>query len=96
MKRIQLLVFGLAYSVGAMAGDFRFEYEPRELATVEGLHQVYDRLESEAHTYCRKRFPITDLVGLRHCQNTAVGQTVEMIGNPQLVAYAADGRGSSS
>lgn len=87
MRRILLTAVAFVWSAGAAAADFRFEYERSELVTAEGVQQVYDRLETEANKYCRQRFPVADLVGLRYCRTTAIEAAVSGIGNPNLIAY---------
>lgn len=89
MRRIFIAAVAFAWSAGAAAGDFRFEYEPTELVTAEGVQQVYDRLESEANRFCRQRFSVADLVGLRHCREVAIQGAMTKIGNPNLIAHGA-------
>ncbi|MEZ5559691.1 MAG: UrcA family protein [Pseudomonadales bacterium] len=93
MKRFVLGLGVLALSAAAYADNgYRFEYQPAELGTAQGIVETHKRIEDTARQYCHGFYSNSRALGvLASCVKDVTAEIVSKVGNRRLTAYARTG-----
>ncbi len=89
-----VLVFtvGVGFSGTAGADDeYLISYRAHELETVQGMQQVYDRIEAAARSHCPTYREIRSHQDVRVCVRSVMEDLVGKVNHPRFAVFAEEG-----
>ena len=96
MKRLWSVVLVWACVVGfpGIAGandEYLISYRAQELETVQGMQQVYDRIEAAARNHCPTYREIRSHQDVRVCVRSVMEDLVGKVNHPRFAVFAEEG-----